>query len=122
MEVFKILSCYEGSDKNMFFKLKEGRITILAVRGSDYISIPVRLTCQKAKFTFAELTTSGHSLTYGNITLIGSGNDEYFVGTIFEVSRNQDRKWDKVQMFQRASEHGVGYTDKSTFQQVDLPW
>ena len=33
----------------------------------------------------------------------------------------QDSKWDKVQLIQPTSPHGVGKTDNSTFQQVDLP-
>ena len=78
-------------------------------------------------------------LIYGNLTLIGggpvvpgqTGNDEDFVGTLLEdwvrarlvptKHVNQDGKWDEVQMIQRTSTHGVGKTDKSMFQQVDLP-
>ena len=57
-----------------------------------------------------------------------TGNGEYFVGTLFEVwtrahlvPRNTSTKtWDEDTMIQRASAHGVGKTDKSTVQQVNM--
>ena len=78
-------------------------------------------------------------LAYGNLTLIGSGhvvvagwmdNDGHFLEMLFEIGAvasssqkhmNQDSKWYEVQMIQHTSAHAVGQTDKSTFQQVDLP-
>ena len=48
------------------------------------------------------------------------------MGTLFVVWAlvkhiSQDKKWDDVQMIQPISTLGIGLTDKSIFQQVDLP-
>ena len=71
-----------------------------------------------------------------NLTLVVSGpivagrtgNDEQFVEKLFEVwvrgclvPRNQDRKWDEVQIMWCTFTLAMEQTDKSMFRQVDLP-
>ena len=81
MEVFKILNGYEGIDSNIFFEVKESKMT----RGHNYTLVRGRSGLDVGKYSFSQRTInvwnnlSTDCVQAGSVNMFKNKIDKYLV-------------------------------------------